>query len=203
MAGEYRYDITHSAAVLAWNYFYPGKPVPRLLRHIEDEDIWTFKLAHTAAVNARMELVDFNFAAWDKIIRAFEKPAARAAFIKEGALLAAYRARMVGRFIEENAVPVRFLKYSIFAVNSMRPFTSEIGHRLCDRRPPLAIVWHENRNGISVSLRSDGTVDVSKIAARFGGGGHKAAASFRLPRDAKKPWRYEKPAAKGKKEKEK
>jgi phosphoesterase RecJ-like protein len=34
---------------------------------------------------------------------------------------------------------------------------------------------------IRCSLRSTGTVDVSKIAAKFGGGGHKMAAGTFLP----------------------
>ena len=33
---------------------------------------------------------------------------------------------------------------------------------------------------IRLSFRSDGTVDVNEVAARFGGGGHKNAAGARL-----------------------
>jgi phosphoesterase RecJ-like protein len=36
----------------------------------------------------------------------------------------------------------------------------------------------ENRNTFHVSLRSDGSVDVSQIAIDFGGGGHASAAGF-------------------------
>jgi len=39
---------------------------------------------------------------------------------------------------------------------------------------------HQAGQQYHVSLRSDGTVDVSKIAARFGGGGHSAAAGFNI-----------------------
>jgi nanoRNase/pAp phosphatase (c-di-AMP/oligoRNAs hydrolase) len=34
-----------------------------------------------------------------------------------------------------------------------------------------------------VSLRSKGDFDVSAIAKRFGGGGHKNAAGFNIPKD--------------------
>lgn len=189
---ESLYDMKHSGAVLAWKYFHPGKPMPRLLLHIEDEDLWKFKLPNTMAVNARLELLNFNFKELDKVIRDFEKPALRKKFIQEGNLLGAYRTRMVRRLIQENAVPVKFMGYRIFAVNGARPFTSEIGHALYKMRPPMAIIWQEKPAGITVSLRSDSSVDVSKIAARFGGGGHKGAAAFYLPRNAKKPWTYAK-----------
>ena len=38
----------------------------------------------------------------------------------------------------------------------------------------------ENHTRFHVSLRSDGTIDVSRIAASFGGGGHHRAAGFNL-----------------------
>jgi phosphoesterase RecJ-like protein len=40
--------------------------------------------------------------------------------------------------------------------------------------------------GLRVSLRSKGKIDVNGIASSFGGGGHKAAAGIRLPKDAEK-----------------
>ena len=51
----------------------------------------------------------------------------------------------------------------------------------------IAALIHEKQNGkhhltgseqFHISLRSDGTVDVSAIAASFGGGGHATAAGF-------------------------
>ena len=46
----------------------------------------------------------------------------------------------------------------------------------------VAALFVELRDGrIRCSLRSRGTVDVSEIAARFGGGGHKAASGTYLP----------------------
>jgi phosphoesterase RecJ-like protein len=54
----------------------------------------------------------------------------------------------------------------------------------------IAVLIQEQVNGYSrsqeqirlyhVSLRSDGSVDVAAIAARFGGGGHHSAAGFSI-----------------------
>ena len=41
-------------------------------------------------------------------------------------------------------------------------------------------------DGLRVSLRSKGKVDVNSIASSFGGGGHRAAAGIRFARDGKK-----------------
>ena len=45
----------------------------------------------------------------------------------------------------------------------------------------VACVCKETRDGVRVSLRSVSAVDVSAIAARFGGGGHRFAAGFTAP----------------------
>ena len=44
LAHKYVYNLNHSGAGLAWNYFHPGKKVPLLLRYVEDVDIWRLKL---------------------------------------------------------------------------------------------------------------------------------------------------------------
>jgi phosphoesterase RecJ-like protein len=40
---------------------------------------------------------------------------------------------------------------------------------------------YEQADGVRVSLRSKGAVDVGAIAARLGGGGHRAAAGCFVP----------------------
>ena len=59
--------------------------------------------------------------------------------------------------------------------------TSQIGERLCQGFP-FCIIWHQRDSRRYFSLRSKpGTVDVSAIATRYGGGGHVNAAGFSLP----------------------
>ena len=66
-----------------------------------------------------------------------------------------------------------------------------MGHQLAGMSPSkIGAVWFETGDGqISVSLRSVGNADVSKIAARYGGGGHKHAAGFRAPSLKRMPWK--------------
>ena len=46
------FDLEHSGAVLAWNYFHPDEPAPSLLRYVEDQDLWNWKLPRSQEVNA-------------------------------------------------------------------------------------------------------------------------------------------------------
>jgi len=48
----------------------------------------------------------------------------------------------------------------------------------------VSVFLREEKNGTRLSLRSDGIVDVDKIARPFGGGGHRLAAGIRM----KKPF---------------
>jgi phosphoesterase RecJ-like protein len=48
--------------------------------------------------------------------------------------------------------------------------------------PRVALLFVQpDHNGVRVSLRSDGSVDVSEIALQFGGGGHAMAAGCTIP----------------------
>src|SRR3989344_2058475 len=80
-APEYWYNLNHSGAVLAWQYFFPKKPIPRLLRHIEDIDLWRFKLPGTRAIAAALELFNLTFPVWDKIARDLENQKIRKSYI--------------------------------------------------------------------------------------------------------------------------
>lgn len=55
---------------------------------------------------------------------------------------------------------------------------SQIGRGIAGVEASYSITAYKN---VKVSLRSKRYVDVAKIAASFGGGGHKRAAGFSLP----------------------
>lgn len=58
---------------------------------------------------------------------------------------------------------------------------SELVEELCEGHP-FAFGWHISDKGRAVySLRSRGEYDVSELAKRWGGGGHKNAAGFNVP----------------------
>ena len=48
---EYHVDTTYSGCVLAWKYYFPKHPVPKYLQYLQDRDLYTFKLAHSRAIN--------------------------------------------------------------------------------------------------------------------------------------------------------
>lgn len=184
---KYLYSINHSGCVLAWQYFHPKKPLPKLLKHIEDTDLWKFKVPHTKEIFAYLNLFPLNFQLWDKLIKDMENPAKYKSAVQGGKLLLQYEEKRFTNLME-NAQKVRFCGYKTLAVNSAN-WPSQIGNLLVKKMPPIGIVWHQRANKISVSLRSNGAVNVGKLAEKFGGGGHKKASGFSLPLNKKLPWK--------------
>lgn len=188
---QYSYAVKHSGAALSWMYFHKKKKIPVLVKYVEDMDLWRFQLPHTKEIFSYLNLFDFNFKLWDKIIHKFEKKSWKKEVIKKGSIILQYENKLIERLISRNKEQVSFAGYKTYVVNSPN-FQSEIGNILAKKYPPIGIIWNEDANRIKVSLRSNGIVDVSSIAQKFGGGGHKAAAGFSLPKGSVFPWKRSK-----------
>ncbi|KKU93940.1 MAG: Phosphoesterase, DHHA1 [Candidatus Jorgensenbacteria bacterium GW2011_GWA1_48_13] len=189
-APNYVFDIEHSGAVLTWKYFHHKKRTPKLLQYVENGDLWKFHLPNSQLLLAYVYSLPYDFKIWENLCRGMEKAAGRKKYLTLGKIISDYNAIIIKEVVDK-AELVKLGKYKVLAVNhSLRKFTDKVGHELYRRKPPFSIIWHVGKEGIKVSLRSNGSVDVSKIAARYvGGGGHRAAASFTLPRNAKLPWK--------------
>jgi len=188
-ASENLFDLDRSGAVLAWQYFHGSRPTPKLLQYIEDMDLWQFKLPSSREITTYLELFDFDFAVWSKLAEDFEVPERLSVFIERGRLLLSYENQLIKRVIENHAEPVEFEGIKTTAVNFPNFLASNIGAALTKKTPPIAIVWSRKPGKIVVSLRSDGTVDVSALAAKYGGGGHKASSGFAIEDGKPIPWK--------------
>lgn len=186
IASQWHFDLNHSGAVLAWQYFHPDKKIPRLLLHIEDLDLWKFKLPHSQEVDVILEFVKLDFRSWDKTVRNFESIRFRKIKFKEAVSMIRYKKMLIEKILRR-AETARFAGYRASVVNSP-VFQSEIGHLLVNKSQPIAVIWFFKKEKFKVSLRSNGKVDVAKIAKKYGGGGHKLAAGFSWPLNKKLPW---------------
>ncbi len=182
------FDLNHSAAVLAWNYFFPKIKTPKLLKYVEDIDIYKLELPHTHEMSAAMDLLDFSFENWSKLAKDLEDGPTFKKYTEKGRIVLQYQNKIIERLATNNLEPVRFSGFVVYAVNSPN-FSSQIGNILAKKSSSFGIVWFEKNDGsVHVSLRSIGDVDVSKIAEKFGGGGHKHSAGFDVENHSKIPW---------------
>ncbi len=174
-------DLERSGATLAWDYLFPDEARPLLLGHIEDRDLWRFKLPGTREIQANVFSHEYTFETWDKLMSAnqaelLQMTAAGAAIERKhhkdiAELVKVCQRRMV---IGGYDVPVASLPYTL---------SSDAGHLMAKSEPFAACYW-DTADGRVFSLRStDEGLDVSEIAKQYGGGGHAKAAGFNVPRN--------------------
>lgn len=171
-------DLNRSGATLAWDLLFPNESRPPLLEHVEDRDLWRFKLPGTREIQAFVFSHKYTFEQWDRMMAADQQEllkmtAAGAAIERKhhkdvADLVGVCKRRMV---IGGHRVPVANLPYTM---------SSDAGHELAKGRPFAACYW-DTPEGRVFSLRSsDDGADVAEVAKQYGGGGHRNAAGFRV-----------------------
>ncbi|MDQ5882698.1 MAG: hypothetical protein QG648_50 [Patescibacteria group bacterium] len=183
---DYKFDLSHSAAVLSFQYFFPQEKTPRLLKYIEDIDLWKFQVPFSREINNALEFLGNDFTKWNKIARELENTHLRQKYLKIGKIITQYQDRLIEKLVSK-AKLVKMEGRIVLAVNSPI-LISEVGNALALKKPPFAIVWSEINNKRWFSLRSDCSCDVSEIAEKYGGGGQRGAAAFFLERTEPFPW---------------
>ncbi len=181
------YTSEHSGAVIAWQYFHPETPVPTLLSYVEDGDLYRFALPDARALLSYVYSKPFEFHVWDELAEALQNDAERRAMIERGTIYAEHSSLIVSELIED-AKLVRFEGHTCYFSPSIGIFTSDLGNKLAKKQAPLSLSVSARPDGLRVSLRGDGSVDVAKIAQKYGGNGHPNASAFSLPYGAPVPW---------------
>ncbi len=181
------FDVERSGAGIAWDYFHSNAPLPRLLAHIQDNDLWRHTIPHGKEISAFLGTVPFTFESFDAVATQMEDEASFTHLVAKGSAYSEYY-NHICESIVSGAEEVQFDEFTVLAVNSSGIFKSEVGHRLATQKGPFAIVWSGREGNWHCSMRGDGTVDLSEIAKRYGGGGHHDAASFRVSMDQPLPF---------------
>jgi oligoribonuclease NrnB/cAMP/cGMP phosphodiesterase (DHH superfamily) len=166
-----RFDLNKSGARMAWEYWHPNDELPELLAFVEDRDLWRWELRESREVNLAITQTIFAFDKWEN----FDVETLKA----EGSVLLGYQQSIIARSLSKHYM-TELAGYQIPAVNSF-VFQSDIGDELCKMYPdaPFAAVWCQKTADLQAwSLRSIGEFDVSVVAEKFGGGGHRNAAGF-------------------------
>jgi len=187
LADDFSFSLKNSAAVLAWRYFHPHKPLPKLLLYIEDMDLWKFKRKFTREIIASLDAYDFKFKVWDKIARDLENSRNIKRYITDGKAIIRYQ-NIIVKKLANSGTEVILDGQTAVAVNSPI-LESEIGDYIRRNKKAMGLIWSLINGRVKVSLRSDGSIDVSKIAQKFGGGGHRPAAGFAFNAKIKFPWK--------------
>jgi len=148
---------------------------PMFTKYIADYDVWKFEYGDTTRYfNLGSQLYDLNPASeeWNEFLR--DDSCSRA--IEKGKTIMEHRDSWAKEYCEHKGFEVEFEGYKCFALN-LAMISSDHFKSVDEDKYDMFIGFSYDGNLWNYSLRSS-KVDCSKIATKYGGGGHKGAAGF-------------------------
>lgn len=169
------FDMDRSGAMIAWQHFFPDVPPPRLIEHIQDRDLWRFALPGTREIQASVFSYPYDFDVWDRLM-ASDVDTLRS----DGAAIERKHHKDVAELVKVTKRRMIIGGFDVPVANLPYTMSSDAGHLMAQDEPFAACYW-DTPDGRVFSLRSsDSGQDVSEIAKKYGGGGHRNAAGFRV-----------------------
>jgi oligoribonuclease NrnB/cAMP/cGMP phosphodiesterase (DHH superfamily) len=175
-----RFDMEHSGAYMAWQWFH-NEPVPLFVRYVEDRDMWWFKMPASRALSAVFFSYDYSFNTWSRLRWDVEDTEDIKTLVDMGEAIERKQTKDLAEMLPKLVRTETIGGYAVPCANLPYIFSSDAGHIMCQGER-FAATYYVDKEGTKVySLRSDEQgMDVSEIAKRYGGGGHKHAAGFRV-----------------------
>ena len=170
------FDMNKSGAMLAWEWFHADKPAPKLIQHIQDRDLWQFKLEGTKQITMGLASYPYDFVLWNKLMNS--SPDELELLKRDGEALVRKLHIDIKILIDSGVRRMVIGGYNVPVLNAPAAYVSEAGNILANGEPFAACYW-DHADGRSFSLRASETgEDVSKVAKQYGGGGHVKASGF-------------------------
>lgn len=174
------FRMDHSGAYITWRYFFRNGPVPLAIRYIEDNDIWKKSMPNTYEFTAFIFTLPYEFQNYEKLL---DDDYVINVAIPEGIGMVKQNKSIVSRMVEFTApkfVSLDGKYYFVCHLNSTE-LRSEIGNALLKKYQNMnfsVVYWiNDEESSTSYSLRSvDNATDVSEIAKKLNGGGHRNAS---------------------------
>lgn len=171
------FDTDKSGAMLTWEHYHGGE-VPALIRHIQDRDLWQFKLVGTREIQANLFSYPYDFEVWDRLMHMPTET-----LISDGMAIERKHFKDIDELLGVTQRRMVIGGYDVPVANLPYTFSSDAGHKM-GKGEPFAACYYDTPEGRCFSLRStDDGQDVSAVAKCYGGGGHRNAAGFTMPRN--------------------
>lgn len=172
------FDMNKSGARLAWEYFYPALRVPTLVLVVEDRDLWRFQYPHTRAAMAAIFSNAYDLNTWNQLADILETHLDK--IVMQGQAIERKHFKDIEELLKVCVRDMEIGGHIVPVANVPYTLGSDAANILSKDKPFAGYYW-DGPEKRTFGLRSQpGTVDVSKIAQRYGGGGHENASGFSL-----------------------
>ncbi|WP_457621381.1 DHH family phosphoesterase [Persephonella sp.] len=170
---EFFFDNDHSGASLTYKYLF-GENIPKLIKLVEDKDIWTWKYGdETKYANAYLIL----FTNKPEVIKDLIDQDIND-ILEKGKIVSQFIDYLIDRFIEKSEETLLQIgKYRVKGYNTGL-FQSEIGNILSEKNGEAVVLFNITGYNVKLSFRScEGQKPSAlELAQILGGGGHRNAA---------------------------
>lgn len=163
------FDMDKSGARITQEYL--GLPSNWIVDYTEDRDLWRHKLEDSREVNAGLRMLDFDFAVWEVMQQDMKD------IVGMGRIICLYQKQLVIAHVEKAAICVFLGNHIVPVVNcTAGDLISDVAGTLAKAATFGVTFFVDGQGRYVYSLRSRGDFDVSELASKYGGGGHKNAA---------------------------
>lgn len=172
------FDMEKSGCMMAFDYWFWNEEPPNLFKYIQDRDLWKFEYPESKPLHAVLSTIyPSNFNDWAKL---FDEDFLFETINRGNDILAIFNKEIEG-YIHQNH-PVILNGIPGLACNLPPKYASEMGHQLVLKSDTFGLTyWYSGTEKKWLcSIRSNGKIDVSEIAKKYGGGGHRNASGFAL-----------------------
>ena len=170
-------DDSRCGSWLTSKYLWPEREPSRMVELVDDRDRWVFRDKNTRPFHASLFSRPYKISEWNAVNRSIPEA------IFEGHAIDRKHMKDIEELLEQTQYLANHGELLVACANLPYTLSSDAGHKLLDKYPgaDFAGVYYINSDCTFVfSLRSrEGGVDVSKVAERYGGGGHVTASGFR------------------------
>lgn len=175
-----RSDTKPAACLLTWEYFFPEEEVPLAveLAHLYDTWLHVDHPDQERVLSFQEGIMMYNYDPGSEIWACLLQSGTGRLdeIVEKGRFIREYQAKIHNEWCNTWAYEAEFEGRRILAC-CCPVFTSLFYGERIKKYPFVAVYLHDGHK-FKVSLYSEGKVDVSEIADRFGGGGHREAAGF-------------------------
>lgn len=173
-------DTDECGCSLSFKYLL-NDSLTNLVKYVKDRDLWKFELPHSKEVNAFISSFEYTIANWDYLFLLLGSDKGIASAEVHGASIMRTQTNFIKQVIDSGLRKIKVGGYEVDAVNVPHMWCSEAAEMLINKGNKFGCCFYIVDNTVCYSLRSKGNFDVSAIAKKYGGGGHKNAAGFKLP----------------------
>jgi oligoribonuclease NrnB/cAMP/cGMP phosphodiesterase (DHH superfamily) len=179
------YNMELSGAELTWNYFHPGKPVPRMIQLVGDRDLWNFNYADSKPFEAGIRSSGRygEVAYWAQLL---EDEGALDIILANGWTQLKPINEYINSFVKSDKYTIVKFRGHRCAVYNTTYLISDLAEGIYSSTDQIAdmtmsyFITSDLKMVFSLRASKHNDVDVGSIAKSLGGGGHRKASGVAM-----------------------